>query len=240
MIKLGDRMKKIKIVSIFFLLICLTGCGYGENELYCKNKGSAIAKEYLKEKYNIDVEIIDAEPDMTDQSCFDATCYDGYATGPVEVIADYNGREIIVNVNCFEDIEPTDDIYSDYRLSDYSNCITYDGMYFCSTPNVNVSKYGENDVKYEYGYGYNDSTQLTPSYKLEPLEKSNNFLRIFIPVNKLDTTFLENNRMLARSEYSGSLRYETFDLHKTKDRNYYVVSYRLYPGLESAVFTIIK
>lgn len=243
MIKLGDNMKRISfLIIIFVLLICLTGCGYGKNELYCKNKGSDVAKKYLKGKYNIDVEVTYTDPAMKDQSCFDASCTGGEATGPVEVITDYNGREITVNLNCFEDTEPTDDVCFEYKLSDYNNCVTYDGIYYCASPSLTASKYGENNLEYDYSYGYKDYTQLMPSYNIgRTVEKEDEFVTIFIPANKLNTTFLDNNKILLREKYySGGYDYETETLRMTLDKNYYAGQFRFYPGVESVLLTAIK
>lgn len=237
-------MKKLRFfITIFVLLICLTGCGYGKNEYYCKNKGSAIAKKYLKEKYNIDTRVTYSEPVMDNQMCFDGSCVGGNATGPVKVTAEYNGREISVdNINCFEDTELTDDVYSEDKLSDYHNCIVYDGIYFCATPSVTAFKYGENNIEYDYSYSYKNSTQLIPSYNIErTVKEEDEFVKVFIPVNKLNTTFLDNNRILIRNKYySGGYDYETGNLYMTKDKNYYVGSFRLYPGVESVLLTAIK
>lgn len=91
-------------------VLCLTGCGVNKGEEYCRNKGAEIAKEYLKEKYNIDAEITYSEPKMKDQFCLDSSCTGGYPAGPVYVVAKHNGKTISLNVNCYTKSVTIDEI----------------------------------------------------------------------------------------------------------------------------------
>lgn len=231
------------LVIMIIVLICSTGCGSIAKELTCEKRASNIAKRYLKQKYGIDVTITYADAEMKNQTYIDGSGFGGEPTGPVEVSADYNGREIIVQTNCFKNTLPEDNIYSEEKLSNYLNCYEYDGIYFCEDPGIELSNYGEQDITYNYyGNQYDYSTQLTPSYKIDRTEeRPYKYIQIFIPAYKLNTTFLENNRILFRNHYtSGSYQYETIDLHLTKDKYYYNGAYKLTPGIEDAIFTIIK